>query len=71
LIFPSKVSTAPQPSRKASVVIDCLHFHDQLLSFDCVYYLTPILAVTHINNMGGIKSDDLNSLSKDIWKLVL
>lgn len=24
-------------------------------------------AVAHINNMGGIKSDDLNSLSKDIW----
>jgi hypothetical protein len=24
-------------------------------------------AVAHINNMGGIKSEDLNSLSKDIW----
>ena len=24
-------------------------------------------AVAHINNMGGIKSDDLNSLPKDIW----
>jgi len=23
-------------------------------------------AVAHINNMGGIKSEDLNSLSKDI-----
>jgi hypothetical protein len=24
-------------------------------------------AVAHINNMGGIKSDYLNSFSKDIW----
>jgi hypothetical protein len=32
-----------EKENKASVVIDCLHFHDQLLSFDCVYYLTPIL----------------------------